>query len=69
MSNYRNGDNYSIVNEYSAEMIKNWVYGGFCELIAARLRFLFNLEVYRHGLLNTESRSNNLPVYLLKKNL
>lgn len=38
----RNGDNYSTANEYYADVIKNEIFGGLCELIAAECIFPLN---------------------------
>jgi len=66
LSHNRNGDNYSMANEYYADMIKNETYGELCELIAAGCIFPFNFKVYRNGILYTESGSNDSPIKLLR---
>ncbi|KAF9818154.1 hypothetical protein SFRURICE_003895 [Spodoptera frugiperda] len=61
MTHDRNGDNYVTPDEYFGDMMKNATYGGLCELIAAGLIFPFKFEVYRNGLIYTESGSNDYP--------
>ncbi|VVD05169.1 unnamed protein product [Leptidea sinapis] len=62
MTHDRNGDNYVTFDEYFGDMMNNATYGGFCELIAAGLIFPFKFEVYRNGLIYTESGSNDYPM-------